>query len=616
MAICFSIIMPTYNQCCFIRRAVQSVMEQQHRCWELIIVNDGSTDETEEYISDFLSDERIKYVHNAENRGLGYSLNIGLSLAKYDYIAYLPSDDFYFKNHLSSLAEKLENNNVFLAYSGLRWDNRDSLHSAKEIETASVRKGYSMQLAQVSHRKCNEKWVERAEWISDDLFSMYWNKLLDKGYFVTTNQITAFWTSHPWQRHLIINEKYGGGINKVRSFYHIKSPIKIKVAKEKFIDEEELYIEFRVAHKPLAKPLKIVIVGELAYNPQRIYALEEAGHKLYGLWVPYPNLSFSTVGPLPFGNVEDIPLENWKERIREIKPDVIYAMLNWGAIDWAYEVMREMPDIPFAWHYKEGPFVAIGAGNWDKLIYLYRHSDLKIYLNKTVKRFFEQFIPKGGLSMIMDGDLPKKEYFRGNYSEKLSATDGEVHTVCAGRLMGIGEKALSLLVSHKIHLHLYIENFHASKEKVFSLYKRKYPNYFHLHNHCSADKWSEEFSKYDAGWLHHIRSHNEGDLLKVTWDDLNLPARISSYAAAGIPVIYPNNEGNIVAIEETLKDKKIGVLFNNFNDLSTLLNNKKFMSDRTENMKRHRMEFCFDYYVPELITMFYKVIEKKENERA
>ena len=52
--------------------------------------------------------------------------------------------------------------------------------------------------------------------------------------------------------------------------------------------------------------LKILLVGELAYNAERVLALEERGHKLYGLWTPEPYW-WNTVGPLPFGHVEDIP---------------------------------------------------------------------------------------------------------------------------------------------------------------------------------------------------------------------------------------------------------------------------------------------------------------------
>jgi HlyD family secretion protein len=60
--------------------------------WELIIINDGCSDNTEKYIAGYLSDKRISYVKNEVNQGLGFAINQGLELAKYNYIAYLPSD--------------------------------------------------------------------------------------------------------------------------------------------------------------------------------------------------------------------------------------------------------------------------------------------------------------------------------------------------------------------------------------------------------------------------------------------------------------------------------------------------------------------------------------------
>lgn len=72
--------MPTFNQCAFIRRAILSLMRQTYANWELIIINDGCTDETEEYISDYLDDPRVTYIKNDENMGLGHALNQALIL--------------------------------------------------------------------------------------------------------------------------------------------------------------------------------------------------------------------------------------------------------------------------------------------------------------------------------------------------------------------------------------------------------------------------------------------------------------------------------------------------------------------------------------------------------
>jgi glycosyltransferase involved in cell wall biosynthesis len=88
-----SVIMPTYNQEQFIRRAIASLLAQTLTDWELIIINDGSPDSTEDIIEEYLFDTRIRYYKNKHNLGLGACLNIGISKANASYIAYLPSDD-------------------------------------------------------------------------------------------------------------------------------------------------------------------------------------------------------------------------------------------------------------------------------------------------------------------------------------------------------------------------------------------------------------------------------------------------------------------------------------------------------------------------------------------
>lgn len=606
----FSVIMPTYNQASFIRRAIRSLYSQTYEHWELVIVNDGCTDETELFIQDFFHDKRIVYLKNEINQGLGRALNQGLDAARYDWIAYLPSDDYYYENHLESIANYIaKHKNLALVYTGMRFASPDTLYNEFYTETKGVKKGYCLQLVQTAHRKTAHRWVERDEWVSEDLFSMFWHKLAGEGCFGMTEEITCYWTSHPAQRHKITGEKYGGGLNKYRGFYQVKSPIKMRVSKYKFIDEEKLYAGFHVRYPAKDSSLKILLLGELAYNPERIYALEQAGHQLYGLWVPHPAFCFSTVGPLPFGHVTDISFEHWKEGIENVKPDVIYGMLNFGAVTLAYDVMRAFPDVPFVWHFKEGPSVCLRQGTWDKLIYLYTHAAGRIFLNETVKAWFEQFLPSaGGFSFIMDGDLPKKDYFKNDFSSKLSAVDGAIHTVVAGRMIGISNQDMAFLSQNNIHVHLYTENYHNGRDKRNCSYMQVAPKHFHVHSHVCADEWTREFSQYDAGWLHCLKSRNYGRLEQAAWDDLNIPARISAYAAAGLPVILQSNAGHIVATRELAVKWDIGVLFRNTADLVQQLQDSQRMRELTRNMMHCRETFSFDYYVPALIRLFNQIV--------
>ena len=106
-----------------------------------------------------------------------------------------------------------------------------------------------------------------------------------------------------------------------------------------------------------------------------IVALEENGHELYGLWMPEPYW-YNSVGPLPYGNIRDLDRHKWQHQIKAIKPDVIYALLNWQAVPFAHHVLMNNPGVPFIWHFKEGPFICLEKGTWRELIDLHTLSQL------------------------------------------------------------------------------------------------------------------------------------------------------------------------------------------------------------------------------------------------
>lgn len=89
-----SVILSTYNDELYIWDAINSILDQTYPYFELIIINDGSTDNTENIIKEF-NDERIVYVKK-ENTGLADSLNYGISLAKYPWIVRMDGDDISF----------------------------------------------------------------------------------------------------------------------------------------------------------------------------------------------------------------------------------------------------------------------------------------------------------------------------------------------------------------------------------------------------------------------------------------------------------------------------------------------------------------------------------------
>jgi len=91
-----SVIMPTYNRARYIAEAIRSVQSQTLREWEMIVIDDGSTDGTEKIVREIAAtDPRISYFKNEKNLGIAKTRNRGVSLAKADYVAMLDSDDVW-----------------------------------------------------------------------------------------------------------------------------------------------------------------------------------------------------------------------------------------------------------------------------------------------------------------------------------------------------------------------------------------------------------------------------------------------------------------------------------------------------------------------------------------
>lgn len=111
-----SIIMPSYNTGQFISESIKSVLAQTYSNWELIIVDDCSTDNTDDVIKQYLKDERIHYIKNKINSGAAVSRNLALREAKGKWIAFLDSDDLWINQKLEKQISFMNNNNYLFSY--------------------------------------------------------------------------------------------------------------------------------------------------------------------------------------------------------------------------------------------------------------------------------------------------------------------------------------------------------------------------------------------------------------------------------------------------------------------------------------------------------------------
>lgn len=101
-----SVILPTYNCANFLPHSIQSILSQTYNSYEIIVVDDGSTDNTKEVLNPFM--QRINYIKLEQNKGLPAARNIGIKSAQGKYIAFIDADDIWLPEKLQTDIEYLE----------------------------------------------------------------------------------------------------------------------------------------------------------------------------------------------------------------------------------------------------------------------------------------------------------------------------------------------------------------------------------------------------------------------------------------------------------------------------------------------------------------------------
>jgi len=126
----FSIIIPTYNRDDLIGSAIDSILNQKFKEFEIIIVDDGSTDSTKEVISKY-TDARVKYIYQ-KNAERSAARNNGIKNAIGEYICFLDSDDQFKTNHLSTFYDEIKKNN-----------HQECMMYSKVLSNSQIEKNYN-----------------------------------------------------------------------------------------------------------------------------------------------------------------------------------------------------------------------------------------------------------------------------------------------------------------------------------------------------------------------------------------------------------------------------------------------------------------------------------------
>ena len=136
-----SVIIPTYNRGYILKKAVASVQNQTYQEIEILIVDDGSTDNTECIVSQ-ISDSRVHYIKNEKNCGVSHTRNLGIAAAKGKYIAFQDSDDIWKQDKLEKQMECMGQEDYGMVYCAFEREFQDGnvvYYPPKEIPTEEKR---------------------------------------------------------------------------------------------------------------------------------------------------------------------------------------------------------------------------------------------------------------------------------------------------------------------------------------------------------------------------------------------------------------------------------------------------------------------------------------------
>lgn len=250
-----SIIIPAFNAERYISQSIQSVLNQTYNNFELIIINDGSTDNTRVIIESF-DDERIKYFENEKNQGIVYSRNKGLRIAKGDYIGMLDADDIAYPEKFETQINFLEKNGDFgMIGSWARFIDENGKHmpggwklkaKPEMIPSLMLFKNYFLQSAVLYRKECITKFTfkEGFDILEDYLI---WLEIIKK--FKVWNL----------QEYLLDYRIHSGGITKTHQEEKVEKEKKVFRIQllEMGIDTTEQEIELHLLIRDDSKITKI-----------------------------------------------------------------------------------------------------------------------------------------------------------------------------------------------------------------------------------------------------------------------------------------------------------------------------------------------------------------------
>lgn len=214
----FSIVMPVYDVELYMKKAIESVQGQTYKDWELILVDDGSTDNSGKIAEKFKeADERIVVLHHTENKGSSLARNVGEKAARGHYIWFMDSDDFVENTLLQNVYESVLKNPAKIIVFGLH----EHYHRKGKVI------GYEHTVCPEEHYFQTEEdlrpYIIRLE--QETLYGYAWNKIYDLAYL---RELRLYFEENKPIEDITFNVKFCMDIDSMNTlniapYHHLKS---------------------------------------------------------------------------------------------------------------------------------------------------------------------------------------------------------------------------------------------------------------------------------------------------------------------------------------------------------------------------------------------------------
>ncbi|NBG89624.1 glycosyltransferase family 2 protein [Isachenkonia alkalipeptolytica] len=216
-----SVIMPAYNCEEYVIEAINSVLAQTYKNWELLVLDDGSKDNTLQIIEKFSQkDSRIKALPNGKNMGVSATRNRGIELASGDWIAFLDSDDMWEPLKLEKQFEVVENKSAEFLFTGSSYINEEGepFKGIFEVpEKVTYKRLRNQNVISCSSVLVKKKYFENIKMEKDEMHEDYavWLRILKLG-------VTAYGVNEPLLIYRISrNSKSGNKMKTVKMTYKV-----------------------------------------------------------------------------------------------------------------------------------------------------------------------------------------------------------------------------------------------------------------------------------------------------------------------------------------------------------------------------------------------------------